>query len=60
MAVRSRREVSIGAPTPRLLVAVTSILFRAVAKTICLMREVRAADGAATANCRPEIDSNHQ
>lgn len=36
---RCRREVSIGAPIPHLLVVVTSIRFRAVAKTICRIPE---------------------
>ena len=45
---RCRREVSIGAPTPHLLVVVTSIRFRAVAKTICRIPEVKVAGVAVT------------
>jgi hypothetical protein len=57
MDAHYRRGVSIDAPTPRLLVVGTLILFLAVAKTICPIPEVRAAGVAVTASFRSEIGS---
>ena len=53
MDARCPREVSIGALTHRLLDAVTSILFRAVAKMICPIRELKAADVARISSWKP-------
>jgi len=49
MGAPCHRAVSIGALTPHLLAAVTSILFHGVAKMICRIRGLTAAAVAVTA-----------
>lgn len=61
MGAPCHRAVSIGALTLHLLADVTTMLFRAVAKMICRILELRAAAVAVTARqhqCAP--DGEHQ
>lgn len=60
MAAPCHRAVSIGALTHHLLAAVTSMLFRAVAKMIRRILELRAAAVAVTARQHQCTRSEHQ